>query len=116
MSSKAKRIGYALEHGLVKFWGALGVPAKRVLGSGAFKHYSDTLASDVNLNGFKVECKRRREGAGFASLYKWFAQDDCDILVLQAQRRERLYCVREETFVKFAQEMGWMQPKNKGDE
>ena len=116
MSSKSKRIGYALEYGVVKFWEALGVPAKRILGSGAFKHYSESLASDVNLNGLKVECKRRRDGSGFASLYKWFSQDDCDILILQAQRRERLYCVKEEQFVKFAQEMGWMQPKNKGDE
>tara|TARA_B100000508_G_scaffold16165_2_gene10871 strand:+ start:3033 stop:3386 length:354 start_codon:yes stop_codon:yes gene_type:complete len=116
MTSRSKRIGYALEYAVVKFWEAYGVPVKRILGSGAFKHYSDTLASDVNLNGYRVECKRRKSGTGFASLYKWFDQDDAQILVLHADRKERLYVVKEKTFCDFARKMGWMKkPIIRGD-
>jgi|TARA_B100001029_G_scaffold73392_1_gene59938 hypothetical protein len=95
LTSSAKRKGYTLEKNVETFWKDLGVPCKRILGSGAFKHYSKNLASDVNLNGYKVECKRRKTGTGFMSLYNWFKQDDADILVLHSDRQERLYVFKE---------------------
>lgn len=113
MTSSAKRKGYVLEANVVKFWTELGVKCKRILGSGAFKHYSKNLASDVNLNGLKVECKRRKTGTGFMSLYNWFDQDDADLLILHADRKERLYVMKETQFVKLASKMGWIK---KGEE
>jgi hypothetical protein len=115
MASRAKRIGYALEASVVNFWKSYGVPCKRVLGSGAFKNYSEELASDVDLNGYKIECKRRKNGTGFQTLYKWLDQDkSSSLLVLQSDRKPRLYVMKEDQFAHFAREMGWMdKPQNK---
>ena len=76
-----KRRGYEVEREVVKLWQGLGVPCKRILGSGAYKHWGKNLAGDVELNGLLVEVKRRRNGTGFASLYKWLEQDDAKMLI-----------------------------------
>lgn len=111
MTSRNKRRGYELEKEVQDFWQSLGVPCQRVLGSGAFKHYSSDLAGDVNLNGLLIECKRRKEG--FRELYKWFAQDEADVLVVRADRMPRMYVIPESLMVRFASEMGWFKSTSK---
>ena len=103
-----KRRGYEVEREVVKLWQGLGVPCKRILGSGAFKHWGKNLAGDVELNGLLVEVKRRRNGTGFASLYKWLEQDDAKMLICRADNKKRLYVIPEEVMIQFAKDMGWM--------
>ena len=43
------------------------------------------------------------------SLYNWFDQDDADLLILHADRKERLYVMKETQFVKLASKMGWLK-------
>ena len=103
-----KRRGYDVEREVVKLWQGLGVPCKRILGSGAYKHWGKNLAGDVELNGLLVEVKRRRNGTGFASLYKWLEQDDAKMLICRADNKKRLYVIPEEVMIQFAKDMGWM--------
>ena len=103
-----KRRGYEVEREVVKLWQGLGVPCKRVLASGAFKHWGKNLAGDVKLNGLLVEVKRRKNGTGFASLYKWLEQDDAKMLICRADAKKRLYVIPEEVMIQFAKDMGWM--------
>ena len=103
-----KRRGYEVEREVVKLWQGLGVPCKRILASGAFKHYGKDLAGDVRLNGMTVEVKRRKNGTGFASLYKWLEQDDAQMLICRADSKKRLYVIPEEVMIQFAKDMGWM--------
>ena len=103
-----KRRGYEVEPEVVKLWQGLGVPCKRILASGAFKHWGKNLAGDVELNGLLVEVKRRRNGTGFASLYKWLEQDDAKMLICRADNKKRLYVIPEEVMIQFAKDMGWM--------
>jgi Holliday junction resolvase len=103
-----KRRGYEVEREVVKLWQGLGVPCKRILASGAFKHWGKNLAGDVELNGLLVEVKRRKNGTGFASLYKWLEQDDAKMLICRADNKKRLYVIPEEVMIQFAKDMGWM--------
>ncbi len=103
-----KRRGYEVEREVVKLWQGLGVPCKRILASGAFKHWGKNLAGDVELNGLLVEVKRRKNGTGFASLYKWLEQDDAKMLICRADAKKRLYVIPEEVMIQFAKDMGWM--------
>lgn len=107
MSHPNKTRGYVLEKEVETFWQGLGVKCKRVLGSGMFKAHGDELRGDVHLNGLVVECKRRKGGTGFKSLYAWFEQDDADLLVVRADRMPRLYIVPEKLMAKWAKDMGW---------
>ena len=103
-----KRRGYEVEREVVKLWQGLGVPCKRILASGAFKHWGKNLAGDVELNGLLVEVKRRKNGTGFASLYKWLEQEDAKMLICRADNKKRLYVIPEEVMIQFAKDMGWM--------
>ena len=103
-----KKRGYEVEREVVKLWQGLGVPCKRILASGAFKHWGKNLAGDVELNGLLVEVKRRKNGTGFASLYKWLEQDDAKMLICRADAKKRLYVIPEEVMIQFAKDMGWM--------
>tara|TARA_R100000742_G_C4276170_1_gene97073 strand:+ start:287 stop:670 length:384 start_codon:yes stop_codon:yes gene_type:complete len=105
-----KRRGYEVEREVVKLWQGLGVPCKRILASGAFKHYGKDLAGDIRLNGLTVEVKRRKNGNGFASLYKWLEQDEgiTKMLICRADAKKRLYVIPEEVMIQFAKDMGWM--------
>ena len=112
-----KKRGYVLEKEVQDFWRSYGVDCKRVLGSGAYKHFGKDLEGDVRLNGLTIECKRRKGGVGFKSLYDWFAQDDADLLVVRADRMPRLYILPEKLMVEFARDMGWLdKTKEKKEE
>ena len=71
-------------------------------------HYGKDLAGDVELNGLLVEVKRRKNGTGFASLYKWLEQDDAQMLICRADAKKRLYVIPEEVMIQFVKDMGWM--------
>ena len=103
-----KRRGYEVEREIVKLWQGLGVPCKRILASGAFKHYGKDLAGDIRLNGLTVEVKRRKNGTGFTFLYKALEQDNAQMLICRADSKKRLYVIPEEVMVQFAKDMGWM--------
>ena len=103
-----KRRGYEVEREIVKLWQGLGVPCKRILASGAFKHYGKDLAGDIRLNGLTVEVKRRKNGTGFTFLYKALEQDNAQMLICRADSKKRLYVIPEEVMIQFAKDMGWM--------
>jgi len=103
-----KRRGYEVEREVVKLWQGLGVPCKRILASGAFKHYGKDLAGDIRLNGLRVEVKRRKNGTGFTFLYKALEQDNAQMLICRADSKKRLYVIPEEVMIQFAKDMGWM--------
>lgn len=116
MTSRNKRRGYELEKEVQDFWTKLGVPCHRILGSGAYKNYSADLAGDLKLNGLLVECKRRKGGSGFKSLYDWLEQDEADLLVVRADRQPRLYVIPEPLMAIMAIKMGWVQKENEQGE
>ena len=102
-----KRRGYEFEREIVNFWKNAGIKVKRVLASGAFKHHGENLSGDIRLNGLKVECKRRKNGTGFAMLYNWFTQDAADLLVVKADRKGALYILPQSLMLKLAKDAGW---------
>ena len=107
-----KKRGYVLEKEVQDLWQSYGAECKRVLGSGAFKNYGENLEGDVNLMGHKIECKRRKSGTGFKSLYDWLEQDkSTSMLVVRADRMPRLYVLPEQIMVEFARKMGWFDKK-----
>lgn len=90
--------GYQLEKETVDFWKEQGAEVKRVLSSGAYKHFSDDLAGDIKLGPYVVEAKRKK--SGFKFLYDALNQDDVnDMLVLKQDRCRRIYLLEEETLV-----------------
>ena len=98
MSSRNKQRGYELEHEVVVAAESAGLEAKRVFGSGAFKQQlGDDFKSDVVMEGLRIECKRRK--SGFKLLYDAFLQDDADVVVVRADRSERLYITGEAKFL-----------------
>lgn len=99
MNGRNKQRGAELEREVVAAASAAGIAADRVFASGAYKNQlGQDFAGDVRLCGYRVECKRRK--TGFKLIYKAFAQDDADIVVVRADRAERLYVLREPLFLK----------------
>lgn len=112
-----KRRGYVLEHEVEQYWRNLGAECKRVFASGAYKRLGEDFEGDVQLEGHKIECKRRKDG--FRELYKWLDQDDADLLVVRADRKKRLYILTEDLITEFATKMNWFADKpikKKGEE
>ena len=86
-----KKRGYVLEHEVETFWKAFGAKCKRVFASGQYKHLGDDFQGDVQLEGYTIECKRRK----------------ADFLVVRSDRNKRLYVLPEDLFAKFAAQMKW---------
>ena len=98
MPNRNKQRGYELEKETVDFWREQGADVKRMLASGAYKHFSDDLAGDIQLGPYVVEAKRKK--SGFKFLYDALDQDDVnDMLVLKQDRCRRIYLLEEETLV-----------------
>lgn len=75
-----------------------GLKAHRIFGSGAYKNQlGDDYASDVVVEGLRIECKRRK--SGFKLLYDAFDQDDSDVVCVRADRMPRMYLMREDVFL-----------------
>ena len=99
MNGRNKQRGAELEREVVAAASAAGIAAARVFASGAYKtQLGDDFAGDVRLGGFRVECKRRK--TGFKVIYDAFLQDNSDIVVVRADRADRLYVLREPLFLK----------------
>jgi hypothetical protein len=59
-----------------------GLPALKVPLSGAMNGYpGDVCVCDEVL----VECKYRRDGAGFKTLYRWMDETGTDVLVVEGE-------------------------------
>ena len=98
MPNRNRVRGYELERSCTQFWEKQGAEVKRVLSSGAYKHFSDDLAGDIKLGPYVVEAKRKK--SGFKFLYDALDQDDVnDMLVLKQDRHRRIYVLEEETLV-----------------
>ena len=98
MPNRNRVRGYELERSCTQFWEKQGAEVKRVLSSGAYKHFSGDLAGDIKLGPYVVEAKRKK--SGFKFLYDALDQDDVnDMLVLKQDRHRRIYVLEEETLV-----------------
>jgi len=94
MSARNKARGYEHEREIVMWAQANGLECRRIFGSGAFKHQlGDEFAGDIVLAGLRVEAKRRK--TGFTVIYDAFKQDDADVVCVRADRKERLWIVKD---------------------
>ncbi len=94
-----KQKGDRRERGVVDFWKGRGYLAERVPLSGAA---GGSYVGDVRLHLLGIEAppvvgevKARAGGEGFATISRWLG--NMDVLVLHADRSERLYVVPERT-------------------
>ena len=88
--------GRTLENECADFGNSLGIPSHRVFGSGRYKNQlGEAYSGDVVIGKYKVECKRRKTGSGFKSLYKAFEQDSADMLCIRQDRARRLWVFEE---------------------
>lgn len=98
MSARNKQRGYEDEKSSVDYLISQGLDARRIFGSGAYKtQLGQEFAGDVVVEGLRVEVKRRK--SGFKLIYDAFDQDDADVVCVRADRKERLWIVKDELFV-----------------
>ena len=99
MSARNKARGYEHEREIVLWAQANGIECRRIFGSGAFKHQlGDEFAGDIVLAGLRVEAKRRK--TGFKLIYDAFDQDDSDVVCVRADRKERLWIVKDDLLLR----------------
>ena len=104
MSARNKQRGYEHEKGAVDYLVSQGLDARRIFGSGAYKtQLGDDFAGDVVIEAettgtLRVEMKRRK--SGFGVIYDAFDQDDADVVCVRADRKERLWIVKDDLFAK----------------
>jgi Holliday junction resolvase len=100
LSALNKQRGYKHEREIVLWALALGLDCHRVFGSGAYKvQLGDEFAGDIVLGDLRIEAKRRKNG--FKTIYDAFEQDDCDVVCVRADRKERLWIVKDAQFARF---------------
>ena len=82
-----------------------GIPARRVVMSGAAARYDERLTGDVDVGVmpdgnplFTSEVKARRDGAGFKVLEGWLG--DNDLLVLRRDRADPFVAMPWATFIR----------------
>ncbi len=99
MSARNRQRGYEHEKGGVDYLVSQGLDARRIFGSGAYKtQLGQEFAGDVVVEGLRVEMKRRK--SGFGVIYDAFTQDQADVVCVRADRKERLWIVKDELFAK----------------
>ena len=99
MSARNKARGYEHEREIVLWAQANGIECRRIFGSGAFEHQlGDEFAGDIVLAGLRVEAKRRK--TGFKVIYDAFDQDDSDVVCVRADRKERLWIVKDDLLLR----------------
>ena len=97
MSAGNKRRGYEHEKGAVDWALGEGLDARRVFGSGSYKaQLGEDYAGDVVIEGLRCEMKRRK--TGFKLIYDAFLQDNADVVCVRADRKERLWIVKDTLF------------------
>ena len=96
MPNKSKQKGDRDELSLVHTAIEQGLEARRVPLSGAAEGFKgDVLITDAQGKVWTVECKVRSRG--FSRLYDWMP-DYIDALSVRADRKKRLFVLREDTF------------------
>ncbi len=99
MSRRNKERGRELEDESVAAAKAAGLEARRVFASGQYKNQlGEDFAGDVVIEGLRCEMKRRK--SGFGVIYDAFTQDQADVVGVRADRKERLWIVKDELFAK----------------
>lgn len=100
MGKSQRDKGARRERELVEHWRNIGVKAQRVPLSGQGHGDEGTYAGDVDVFAFgpdeaplKGEVKARANGSGFKTIQTWLGKQD--MLVLHADRSERLYVLPE---------------------
>ena len=89
--------GYEHEKGGVDWALSQGLDARRIFGSGAYKaHLGEEYAGDVVIEGLRCEMKRRK--TGFKVIYDAFLQDNADVVCVRADRKERLWVLKDQLF------------------
>ena len=105
----SKQKGSRVEREIAKRLTAAGIPARRVVMSGAAARYDERLSGDVDVgvlsNGnalFTAEVKARKDGAGFAVLERWLGNND--MLILRRDRADPWVALPWATFIDLMQE------------
>lgn len=100
MSSKAKIKGRQFENIVRDKHLSEGIPAERVPGSGMFggKYTGDVIIPSIENPEFVIECKKRKDGQGFAVLEKWMG--DSDIMFLGRDRQEPMIVLSLPVYIK----------------
>ena len=87
MSKASRAKGNRVEREIAKDLTELGVPTRRVIGSGAHGHIDERLEGDLQIGTLSdgtwmltAEVKARKDGAGFTTLERWLGDDDVLIL------------------------------------
>ena len=88
MANPSKRKGSRVERELKAKFEKMGLVAHRTPMSGAIVGFDGDVRVRINGKDFAVECKARKDGAGFKTLERWLAQSRSDFLVLRKDRGE----------------------------
>jgi len=100
MSARNKQRGYEHEREIVLWAQSNGLDCRRIFGSGAFKkQLGEDYAGDIVIEGLRLEAKRRK--TGFKNIYDAFDQDDSDVVCVRADRKERLWIVKDDLMLQF---------------
>ena len=104
MASRQRQKGDREERGVVASAIANNVGARRVPLSGSGEGYPGDGVLGHPTTGVEktIECKHRADG--FREIYKWLLEDHVDFLTIRADRRERLWVMREGDFFDL---LGW---------
>lgn len=95
MGKSQRDKGARVERELVNRLSEAGITAERVpLSGGAGGSYT----GDIIIEGAKAEVKARKEGTGFALLYRWLG--DNDYLIVKTDRKEPLVVMEMHQFEK----------------
>ena len=90
----SQRKGANFERSIVHAFSAFGLKARRVPLSGAVggEFQDDVLVDDATGRTHRLECKKRKTGSGFKTLYDWL--QGADGLVVARDRDEALVVIR----------------------
>lgn len=100
MASKSRQKGDREERAVVDTMTEAGCDARRMPLSGSVAGFEGDVEVTAPALGraLRVECKVR--GDGFREIYKWLLEDHVDVLTLRADRKPRLYVLREADFIR----------------
>lgn len=100
----SKQKGSRVEREIARKLTEAGIPARRVVMSGAAARYDSRLSGDVDIGVlpddralFTAEVKARRDGAGFKVLEGWLG--DNDMLILRRDRATPFVAMPWATFI-----------------
>ena len=104
MSARNKARGYEHEREIVLWAQSNGLDCRRIFGSGAYKNQlGDEFAGDIvleNLPMFSLRIEAKRRKTGFKIIYDAFDQDNADGVCVRADRKERLWIVKDDLLLR----------------